>query len=859
MISSRYSGERVRRGIVHFLLGKGVSAVCGFLAMVLVVRALSLQAFADYTVLVALVELATALSGLGLGHVLLRYVPELYEKQYRLSLRRLVWGAIGMRTVAMVLLAVVLHGASSGLAQLVGIAGGGAVVSAFLAVVVLRSTGHFFSQVLESTLHQGISQTGFSLAALLRMVGMAWLMQRGGEVSLIDVIYVEAAADAACMLVLAAGLVKVLYEKAAATESAADGRWMQGRLRAMVRFAAAGYVQHLAILPYGGNTNRLVAGHMLSAPAVANYGFAQSLYEYLKRYLPAQLMVGLIRPVIVARWARERSFPAIAEVSSQVVLINVLLVGGVLAVLAVAGRESLAVISGGKYAGESLAVLLGLCVVLLLETQRQQIEVLVQTVERYEDLIPSNALVAASVLGAVLLLPALGALAFPVANACGLIAGNRWVVSRLRQRGYDYRHDWRGSMLVGVAGAVSVAGGWLLRMAGVHWAAAALLVALVFTLLAWVMLGPSLRAFAQDLAGRAGPGGGLPPVAPPPTPPAGGAQQRPLRIAFGVLSSKQSEQFIDEIARAVAPHPVYVHHDFTKVPVLQPLQPNVTVLRDPVSTAWGDWSLVAATMRLMERALEDREVTHFQLLSESCLPVRPVAEFESHLRREQPDFMIDMCPLDEPQSLLSHGWRYLSEPGWLRRAARLATVWAWQRAGHAQVNNINLQLAGVADGPVARVRQWVGYQVLMAIAWRHRKRLRCLGGQRLAIGSQWFGASRRGVDWLLRTRDALPRLTRHFERSHIPDEAYLHTLVSCAQAAGLPLVVRPGNHALYWDGCGTGPDALAAADLPRVLASGRHFARKFPLEAGHDVRTEFLRRVLPSQAAPRAEAAATVN
>jgi O-antigen/teichoic acid export membrane protein len=836
MISSRYSGERVRRGIVHFLLGKGVSAVCGFLAMVLVVRALSLQGFADYTVLVALVELATALSGLGLGHVLLRYVPELYEKQHRLSLRRLVWGALGMRTVAVVLLALVLHGASSGLAQLVGIAGGGAVVSAFLAVVVLRSTAHFLSQVLESTLHQGISQTGFSLAALLRMIGMAWLMQRGGEVSLIDVIYVEAAADAACMLVLAAGLVKVLYEKAVAAEvNAADGRWMQGRLQAMVRFAAAGYVQHLVILPYGGNTNRLVAGHMLAAPAVASYGFAQSLYEYLKRYLPAQLMVGLIRPVIVARWARERSFPAIAEISSQVVLINVLLVGGVLAVLAVAGRESLYVISGGKYANESLAVLFGLCVVLLLETQRQQIEVLVQTVERYEELIPSNALVAASVLGAIVLLPVLGALAFPVANAVGLVAGNRWVLARLRKHGYEYRNDWRGTALVALCGACAVAAGWLLRAAGLHWAAAAGVVLLVFSTLAWWLLGPSLRAFAHDLAGRGATG--LPQL---PEEPA--ARERPLRIAFGVLSSKPSAATIDEIARAVAPHPVFVHHDFSKVPAFHPQQPNVTVLQDPVPTAWGDWSLVAATLRLMERALEDREVTHFQLLSETCLPVRPVAEFEAYLKRERPDFMIDMRALDEPQALLSHGWRYLSEPGWLRRAARLATVWAWQQAGHMQVDNINLQLAGRAGGPVARARQWLGYQVLMAIAWRHRKRLRGFGARNLAIGSQWFGASRRAAAWLLHTRTALPALTRHFQRSHIPDEAYVHTLVSCAQAAGLPLAVRPGNHALFWDGCGTGPDVLGQHDLPRVLASGRHFARKFPLEVGHEARTAFLRQ-----------------
>src|ERR1700752_2626136 len=104
-MTSRYSGERVRRGLWHFLLGKGVSALCSFLAMVLVVRALTLHDFADYTVLVALVELGTAFSGLGLSHVLLRYVPELYERQYRLSLRQLIGGALGMRTTAVLLLA----------------------------------------------------------------------------------------------------------------------------------------------------------------------------------------------------------------------------------------------------------------------------------------------------------------------------------------------------------------------------------------------------------------------------------------------------------------------------------------------------------------------------------------------------------------------------------------------------------------------------------------------------------------------------------------------------------------------------------------------------------------------------------
>src|SRR5262245_59528085 len=208
---SRYSGDRVRRGLWNFLVGKGVSAGCSFLAMVVVVRALPLQAFADYSVLVALVELLTALSGLGLAHVLLRYVPELYERQYRISLRRLVGSAMGIRTLSILALALLAHAWASGISELIGVASGGAVLSAFLVIVVLRSTGHFLSQVLESTLHQGLAQAGVSVSAAARLAGMAWLMQ-GGNVTLVEVIHVEAVADAVGLAVLGAGVLKVLFE-----------------------------------------------------------------------------------------------------------------------------------------------------------------------------------------------------------------------------------------------------------------------------------------------------------------------------------------------------------------------------------------------------------------------------------------------------------------------------------------------------------------------------------------------------------------------------------------------------------------------------------------------------------------------
>lgn len=39
------------------------------------------------------------------------------------------------------------------------------------------------------------------------------------------------------------------------------------------------YLQHLAILPYGGNMNRLVGGNLFGDLVMASFGFAQSLYE----------------------------------------------------------------------------------------------------------------------------------------------------------------------------------------------------------------------------------------------------------------------------------------------------------------------------------------------------------------------------------------------------------------------------------------------------------------------------------------------------------------------------------------------------------------------------------------------------
>jgi O-antigen/teichoic acid export membrane protein len=839
-MNERYGHERIRRGLMNFVLGKGVSAIAGMFAMLLVIRALSVPSFAAYSVLVALVELLTAISGLGLAHALLRYVPELYAQHFQISLRKFVYGSIGLRSAVLLIAASFAYLFADHLAPLIGLGNVIEVFQVFLLVVVLRSSSQFLSQILESTLHQGNAQAAFSINQIARLVGMIFLLQNG-EVQLIDAIWVECIGESLGLLVMSYGVIQVVRsEENDKRDSGDDGNWLRSHLKQIAKFALAGYLQHLAIMPYGGNTNRLVGGGMLNAGGMASFGFAQSLYEYLKRYLPAQLLVGLIRPVVVARYCESQDFSVAANLCERVLQINILLIVGVLALLTVGGGDALAVISAGKYGSGALAILTLLIVVLMLETQRQQLELLVQTVERYHFLIPSNLLLSSSVVLAIILLPWLGAAAFPAANAIGLIAGNTWVQRQMRSAGFDFKHDWFSILRIAALYACAVLCGEAVRIVGLPWYISTLAALVVYAGLAYLVCGKMVRGFVRELTNKNR--SRLPVLddAPSPAPP---------RIAFGVLSSKQSANAIDEIAGAVFPHAVFVHHDFSKQPDFAPTAANIHVLAHPVVTAWGDWSLVEATFSLMKTAMEDSQFTHFQLLSEACLPVRPIREFENFLVAEQPDVMIDALSMKDNEAMFSHGWRYFQNSRRSLRILRAASNLLWGEHIHFRAtSSINLRLTGQHNGIVAKCKRMVGNLIVRAFAQSAHEMLAESGLKQFAIGGQWFGASRRMVKWLLQAREEFANLTRHYQRSHIPDESYLHTLVLNAQLAGLPLRVFPNNHALFWDGCGNGPDTLIESDVQRIKASGKFFARKFPLGGEGIIRRAFMQNKPPADA-----------
>lgn len=436
-VADRYGRERICRGGVHFLLGKGLSSLAGLAVLVLLVRHLPVAEFAAYSVLQAFVEVFTALTGFGLTHAALRYIPELYARHENRVFRGFVGAALGLRLVLLTLATLLAYLLADRLAGLFGLDGWVAVFQAYLLVVWLRVNSNFLFQMLESTLHQGLGQTAFVLATLVKLVAIGWLVHEGA-INIQRVIWVEAAAEFVALGVLSYGVLRVAREACVGQGMLGLGGWWIVNARRVMHYGFAGYLQHLAILPYGSSPNRLVAGRFLEVASIAAFGFAQSFADMLRRYLPAQLLGGLIRPVLVARFSTDRNFAAVVEMLTLVFRINTVTLGAVAAVLLALGPAAVAAVSKGKYSAEAAWLLLALVGVLVLESRRFLVDLAIQAVERNGLLVAGNLALAASLVLAILLMPVLGVLAIPLAAALGLVTSNAWLTHRLAKDGFIY-------------------------------------------------------------------------------------------------------------------------------------------------------------------------------------------------------------------------------------------------------------------------------------------------------------------------------------------------------------------------------------------------------------------------------------
>lgn len=310
-----------------------------------------------------------------------------------------------------------------------------------------------------------------------------------------------------------------------------------------------------------------------------------------------------------------------------------------------------------------------------------------------------------------------------------------------------------------------------------------------------------------------------------------------MKLAFGILSARERPDAVVQLVRSLgSAAPVFVHHDATKQPPPPVANGSVRLVDDPVVTGWGEWSLCRAITRLLRSACDEPDWDYLQLLSASCLPIKPIARFEQFVAASPFDVHMDQVRLDDDAiALMSHGFRgYAAADTVGHRVLRRLRRW-YLDASTTSVDRQGLGFAVPARDRAARAparlavrgMHWVTRGGASLFGHPFTARYRC------HVGSTWWGARREAIEFVAQQPDD-GVLQRYFARVLVPDEFYFQTLLANAGFA-----LGESNH-LISRFQGPHPVALTPDDIPVLQRSPRFFARKFPDDPQASVRAEVL-------------------
>jgi len=301
-----------------------------------------------------------------------------------------------------------------------------------------------------------------------------------------------------------------------------------------------------------------------------------------------------------------------------------------------------------------------------------------------------------------------------------------------------------------------------------------------------------------------------------------------MTVAYLILAyhlPEQAARLARLIVRSSPRARVFLHYDAKSGPFDDQLlagAERITVIPDPLTVEWGDWSPVAALLHCLTHIRNVMEFDWFTVLSGQDFPIRPIARFEECLATGAADVYIEAYPLSaNPTTRASHVvaryyYRYWKLPRF--RYSHRVPHWirtAWQ-------------------GWLCRRPEGRGF---FNYIWLPRGLPPLLGVRRLRVpftpefecwqGSDWFNLSRHAVDYLFEFLARHPEVSRHYQHTHLPSESLYHTIYCNARDLR---VERNNLRFILWDSPDTSsPRTLTCENLDAMREAPAFFARKFDM------------------------------
>jgi hypothetical protein len=272
-----------------------------------------------------------------------------------------------------------------------------------------------------------------------------------------------------------------------------------------------------------------------------------------------------------------------------------------------------------------------------------------------------------------------------------------------------------------------------------------------------------------------------------------------MRIGIALLTHDRPEAARRLIAtlNALLDHPpIAWHHDFAKTSIdRDPPSPNVHFIDRPAVTGWATWGIVEATCLAVQKLYQVDDPDWFYILSGSCYPIRTKQQMIDDIQRSAADVWIRhklVTPEFEADPWVKQNQKHYCERTllcpWINRKFRPILKqfkFSWPATG------------------------WPLFP--------YRTDMPCRGGDHWHAGNRRVGQAY--GQYILK-----PALVKHYRKRHLPEESIFHTVF--ASRPELKVENRCPTYT-HWTPGEWHPKTLGMSDLPKMLASPSHFARKF--------------------------------
>jgi O-antigen/teichoic acid export membrane protein len=308
--------------------------------------------------------------------------------------------------------------------------------------------------MLSHLLLQGRAQAGLVLRNLAWVGGLLWISHRG-VTAVTAVALVELMAATVGLLAALAGLVYAL-RPLGSDAATVDPKWIPPSRKDLWALARSNYLSYLLTLTYGPQVITFMLSRFAGVEATAAFGFARNLADQVRRYLPTELLYGLVRPALVARYAASRDVAAFNRNNVLLFQVSLMFLAPLLVIGIAYGDLLVRVLGHGKFP-DSAPLLVLLLLVLVPYSHRRIVELFANTVSQPSICARANAyLTACGPLLVLILWMRQPTWAAVVISLLAETAFSVLVVRQLQRTGVSYHLPWPALLRIAFSVVLSI-------------------------------------------------------------------------------------------------------------------------------------------------------------------------------------------------------------------------------------------------------------------------------------------------------------------------------------------------------------------------------------------------------------------